>query len=140
MNIKRSLSAAAVVLATALIPAPVAAASDVRGPACADVTDGAGVYNASGVSLRLSLAAPSCRQATYTLYVLSADGTTQLVTATATRTDGTFAYFDNVAVPGDHSTVCVYATTSVGRHVFDRAPDEGCVILGAGGVPALSMR
>ena len=140
MTIKRLLFAAAVVLAAPLISAPTAAASDVRGPACADVADGAGFYNSTGVSLRLALAAPTCRQVTYTLYVLSADGTSQLVTATATRTDGTFAFFDNVTVPGDPSMVCVYATTSIGRHVFDRAPDSGCVVLGGAGVPALSMR
>ena len=144
MNIKRILLGAAAATVVALSPlsaAPASAVGDVKGPRCADITDGAGFYNGTSVNLRLTLAAPSCRAVTYTLYVLNADGTTELATAEATRTDGTFVFFDNVASNTTDSTVCVYATTSVGRHVFDRAPDSGCVPLTVnGGAPAQSFR
>jgi len=145
MNIKKvclAVAAAAVVAASPLSVAPASAASgDVRGPACADIADGAGFFNESGVNLRIELAATSCRQVRYTLYVLSADGATPLATSTPTRTDSTFVFFDAVAVSTVTTSVCVYATTSVGRHIFDRAPDTGCIPLVLnGGAPAQSFR
>jgi hypothetical protein len=110
--------------------------SDVKGPACADIvqnnatTTSNGVYDDSGVHFRIALAAPSCTYVTYTLYVLDASGTTQLSSASV-QGDGTDVLFLDAA--GSGASVCVYLTTSVGNHVFDRAPDTGCGVLALNG-------
>lgn len=129
--------ALALVLATPAGAAP-ASDTDVRGPACADITDGAGVFDGSDVNFRLTLAAPSCRSVTYNLVVLDEDGdTTPIATATASG-DGSSnqVFFTDVAASDPDGTVCVYATTRVGNHVFDRAPDEGCMELTVDGPPS----
>jgi hypothetical protein len=111
--------------------------SDVSGPACADVVQNnatatsAGFYDATGVHFRVALAAPSCKYVTYTLYVLDASGTTQL-DSTSIQGNGTDdTLFLDAA--GSGASVCVYLTTSVGNHVFDRAPDSGCGVLALDG-------
>jgi hypothetical protein len=147
MIMKRILSLAGAAVAVAALSTAVAGAapsptSDVNGPTCADVTDGAGVYNGTAVNLRLTLAAPPCRSVMYTLYVLSADGTTLLGSSSQTQptADPTRITF-NVPVSDGSTTVCVYATTSIGGHVFDRAPDTGCIQLVVDGpISAQAMR
>ena len=110
--------------------------SDVKGPACADIVQNNasatsnGLYTDAGVQFRIALAAPSCKYVTYTLYVLDASGTTQLSSASV-QGDGTDVLFLDAAGSGD--SVCVYLTTSVGNHVFDRAPDTGCGVLALNG-------
>ena len=117
---------------------------DVKGPACTDVlTDNGtqttqGVYDGTQVIFRVVLAAPSCEQATYTLHVLDAGGSTEIASGSQPG-DGasTVLFFSGataVSVPaGTGDTVCVYLTTSIGGHVFDRAPDTGCGALTSGG-------
>ncbi len=127
------LLAAAVVLATTSAGA-VPGDTDVRGPRCADIVDGAGFYDGTEVNFRETLAAPSCKQVTYTLYVLDEPGdTTPLATASQTGDGTSTNVFFRVAVADDDSTVCVYGTTSIGGKIFDRAPDTGCVTLAVGG-------
>lgn len=124
---------------TGLLAVPVAA-QDVRGPRCADIVDGSGVYDGSTVNFRITTEAASCRAVTYTLYVLDEEGGA-LLASQSKRGTGNNQVFFNVSVSDPDETVCVYATTSVGRHVFDRAPDSGCVDLTVGaGPPARFFR
>jgi hypothetical protein len=128
------LAIASLVLATP----SVAADNDVNGPACVDIVTQApsgarsfGSYSASGVvTVGVALAAPACSQFEYTVTVLTVEGeqTLELVNA---NTAGDLLIFQGTVNPETNSTVCVYATTSVGdgRHVFDRAPDTGCVTI-----------
>jgi len=117
----------------AVVAAP-GALADVRGPACADIVGGAFTYEEGIVSGSMTLAAPACRQVSYTLHVIHQESG---VTKT-TSLEGTLnpaapnRVFFNGAVADDDGTVCVYATSSIGRHVFDRAPDEGCVEVSEG--------
>ncbi|SRR6266511_839660 len=114
---------------------------DVAGPTCADVVSGDGNYLSSGaVNVSVELAAPSCSYVTYTIYVLDASGTTQLgsQSTSGNGTDGTLQL--TATVDPSNPAVCVYATTSVGRHVFDRAPDSdlplNCVLIVQNSPPA----
>jgi hypothetical protein len=118
---------------------------DVNGPACTDVlidngTTTTGSYDESQahVIFRIALAAPSCKQATYTLHVLDAGGSTEIASGSqpgdGASTVLVFSGATAVSVPaGTGDTVCVYLTTSLGGHVFDRAPDTGCGALTSGG-------
>ncbi len=138
---RRKLRIAGLVLgmSTIITAAPAAAAptdSDVRGPRCADIVDGAGFYDGTTVFFRITLAASGCRQVTYNLYVLDEAGSTTVLASSAQRGDGTSTQlFYAVPVTDDDSTVCVYATTTIGRKVFDRAPDDGCADLTINGSP-----
>lgn len=123
-----ALIAAGLLLLAMAVPAS-AAKPEATGPACADISVSA-AYATDGtgrtVLFAFETAAPSCSNVTYTGYVLSADGLTQLASGWITG-DGTTEVFLAVPVPGDHTTVCVYATSSSpGGKVFDRAPDSGC--------------
>jgi hypothetical protein len=104
-----------------------AAPDDVRGPKCLDIVDGTGGYAPTGdVGVLIKLAAPSCKQFTYTLYVTDTEGR-----ALASSSDETVVEPDRIgltaSVAPSNTTVCVYVTASAGQHVFDRAPDEGWV-------------
>jgi hypothetical protein len=116
----------ALALALAVL-APTAAADDVRGPACADITGGGFVFDGSAVTGSARLKAPACTHVIYTLYVLDSPGDTEpLASGTGTPTETGSVLFNVPATDGD-GVVCVYAETSIGRHVFDRAPNTGCV-------------
>jgi hypothetical protein len=141
------LLALAVVLPTGLATA---APDDVRGPACADIIDSDWGYSSDGATATvfLFLDTASCRSVTYTVVVQDSDTETAIQATTATSGDGDA---DNTSGPGTDSVtlnatvaaadrdteVCLYATTSIGRHVFDRAPDAdlspNCVELIPGG-------
>lgn len=122
---------AALLLATMAIPVIA------RGPACVDLlsqnpdtlvlSDAA--YDGSLVAARIFLADDQCRQATYTIYVLDDEGdSTTLVTESLSgdSAEGAQVEFFVNATASD-SDVCVYVESSIGRHVFDRAPSDGCV-------------
>jgi hypothetical protein len=121
------LGIVALALAIGLPSVARAAENDVNGPACADIVSGDGSYSLAGdVTVNLGLAAPSCSFVTYTVYVL--DGScTNLVTSTSMKGDGTSSLLTLIANVNTaaNPAVCIYATTSVGPHVFDRAPDSG---------------
>jgi hypothetical protein len=134
-----AIGALGLLLAVAPDVAGAAPAGDVNGPSCADVSDGAGVYDGSTVNLRLTTSAPACGHVTYTLNVLTSDGSSVLASS-AQRGSGDVHVFYAVPASGG-TTVCVYATTSSSKHVFDRAPDTGCIQLVVdGGVSAQAMR
>lgn len=140
------LSASAVVLGIALPAAGATPTGDVKGPRCADVLGGHADYLSRdkigpSVSATITLEQRTCLHLDYTLFVFgsSTDGTP--VTTVVLRGDarqGSVLEFGPVPVADGDGVVCVFVTTSNGGHVFDRAPDTGCVTLtldnGAGGV------
>ena len=127
-----AISMLALVVMTVLsVPA---GAQDVKGPPCADIVEGAGFYTGSSVNFRITTERASCRAVTYTLYVLDEEGGALLATQSQRGTGNTQLFF-NISVSDPDETVCIYATTSVGRHIFDRAPDSGCLELTANEPP-----
>ncbi|MCV0404201.1 MAG: hypothetical protein K5924_10955 [Chloroflexi bacterium] len=127
-------------MSTALLVGVLAIPVSAAGPKCvdllgrdqADTQDSRATYNGSRVAAQIFIAGDQCRQATYTLYVLESEtDTVPFATGTAQGTaDGTP---DAVEIFADadaaDTDVCVYVESSIGRHVFDRAPAEGCVTL-----------
>lgn len=121
--------AGAAALSLGLAPAVNAVGNDVKGPACADIVAGDGFNLGDEVVFRLTIAVPSCAPVTYTMYVLDEPGdATPIATATLHGNGATDLLF-SIPISDDDDTVCVYSTTSIGKHVFDRAPDSGCVTL-----------
>jgi hypothetical protein len=117
--------------------------SDVHGPQCMDISDGRGAYDTSTVAVAVNTSKPSCAFGTYRLVVYSDETATQQLAAESQRGNGFVDpirgpelrfILDNVTDPQNDGTVCVTATTTVGRHVFDRGPDDGCLEINAGGV------
>lgn len=117
-------------------------ASAERGPRCADVIGGPGSPTYDGTTLRdvqiVLASAEPCPAVTYTLHVITDPGATEITTSTYTVTsDGTNAVLtfapvtapdsdDDAATTGTEPTIIeYYVTTSLGRHVVDRAPDAG---------------
>lgn len=147
MRVKRFLALLAVGAAvTASLPVS-AGAVDTQGPACADITFGDGGYSffatdppSAVVDWRFDLAAPSCAGVTYTLYVYDLAGETLIGTETVSGVSGELSLFFSEAFVGataDPDGVCLVGTTSIGRHVADRAPDQNCAPVtpdGSGGV------
>ena len=121
-------------LAAGLMIAPAEAAGDTKGPACADIVDGVGVWNGTTVTFGLSVAKPPCKQVTYTVYATPEAAGSATVSSTSYTVDslGRLVFSLPVTDP-DPATVCslvdVYATTSMGKHVADRAPDSGAAQL-----------
>jgi hypothetical protein len=132
----------ALALAATAASAP-AAVDDVRGPACADITDTSWFYSADGTPaiVDIELGTASCPRVSYTLWVVESAADSTPVTSASVPGDRTELSpgFDVVPIEAvvpsadRDGVVCLYATTSIGRHVFDRAPDAGCVELVPGG-------
>ena len=145
------ISVVALALAVTAASAP-AAIDDVKGPACADITSTSWLYSSDGstATVDIELGTASCPSVTYTLWVVNSDDDSTSVNSASMRGDGTELSpgLDVVTVQADVPTadqdgiVCLYATTSVGRHVFDRAPDAdldpNCVELTPGGTGGVS--
>ena len=144
------ISVVALALAATAASAP-AAVDDVNGPACADITDTSWLYSADGsaATVDIELGTASCPSVTYTLWVVDSASDSTPVSSASMRGDGTALSpgLDVVTVQAgvpaadQDGEVCLYATTSLGRHVFDWAPDAdltpNCVELvpgGSGGV------
>ena len=108
-----------------------------RGPACADIVGVSGSFYQSTesskakITAKVKLADDGCRQFSYTLHVV--DGTT--TNSIPVSGDGTTLQSESVLLPTGVSSACVYVTSSVGNHVFDRAPASGCIVLEAGDNP-----
>jgi hypothetical protein len=150
--VKKLLVIPVVVLALAAMAASARAADDdVNGPACADITDTSWLYSLDGstATVDIELGTASCPTVSYTLWLVDSASNSTPVGSASVRGDGT-AIADgldvvtvNAVVPSDDrdEEICLYATTSIGRHFFDRAPDAdldpNCVELipgGSGGV------
>jgi hypothetical protein len=124
----------------ALVGTSVAGAvgSDVQGPSCADIVDGVGGYGATDVGIQVQLAAPSCAGVMYNLIAVDEVGSQTIVGSTSVAGDGSSnLVLLNATITDDDDTVCVYVTTTAGRgpHVFDRAPDAGCVSMTRNSAP-----
>jgi hypothetical protein len=129
--VKRLIALLAVGAAVAAVLAVPSGAVDTKGPPCADVVFGDGGYtlltSPPSLTFHFDLASPSCAAVTYTLEIYDLSGTTLLATETISGVSGStsvnFSHtFSGVAPAG----VCLVGTTSLGRHVADRAPDAGC--------------
>jgi hypothetical protein len=140
----RKVFALPVLLFALFAVAEVAVAEDVNGPKCADITSSSWIYSPDGTTatVDLILAAASCPSFSYTLFAQDSETDTSSVGTPesaggngAALPDGTGFVSLTMDIPADDrdGEVCLYATTSVGRHVFDRAPNSGCIELIPGG-------
>lgn len=125
------------------------AVGDTKGPPCANIVFGDGSYTyfeADGetpvaqpsLDFRVDLAAPSCAAVTYTLYIYDSTGAlvdTLTVSGVRGQPSISFDYTFETTADADAAGLCLVGTTSLGKHVADRAPDQGCVPLtpGSGG-------
>ncbi len=76
--------------------------------------------------------ASSCKQVTYTLYVLEAEGDSEPIASASVTGDGAadFVIIEVNDVISADNTVCVYVTATIGKKkITDRGPDEGCITL-----------
>jgi hypothetical protein len=125
----------AIVLSLALLGSlcasmPAGAASDTKGPACANITDGGGFWDGNTLTFQFTLAKPACRSVTYTLYATTdPNGGTVYSTSSYTVDDQGRLIFTLQVPDPDPTTQCdlvyVYGTTSLHNHIADRAPDMG---------------
>jgi hypothetical protein len=125
-----------------------AAIDDVNGPACADITDTSWLYSTDGATatVDIELGTASCPTVSYTLWVVESATDSTAVSSASMRGDGAalspgldvVTVQAGVPLADQDGVVCLYATTSIGRHVFDRAPDASCVELTPGGTGGVS--
>jgi hypothetical protein len=125
-----------------------AAIDDVNGPACADITDTSWLYSTDGATatVDIELGTASCPTVSYTLWVVDSATDSTAVSSASMRGDGAalspgldvVTVQAGVPLADQDGVVCLYATTSIGRHVFDRAPDASCVELTPGGTGGVS--
>lgn len=128
---KRFLALLVVAAAAAAALAVPSGAVDTKGPPCANIASGTGGYTVSPPDLLffVTLEEPSCAAVTYTLEIYDSTGTTLLATQTISGVSGqtTLTFHETFeGTTADPDGVCVVGTTSLGRHVADRAPDVGC--------------
>jgi hypothetical protein len=131
-----ALAAAALAVAVYAATASAFGTGDVKGPACTDIVNGGFSYDGSTVTGSVQLAASACKAASYTLVVEPQDGGTPIATGLGgpSPVPGTVVF--SVSVTGGGSTVCLAVKSSLGSHIFDDAPDSGCINVdssGAGG-------
>ena len=95
--------------------------------ACLDIDGGTGfTWDGTTLTGSITLAAPACKQATYTLFVLDQSGdATPLSSAKGTPVGAGDVIFFNFPVSDTDGMVCVYATSSIGGRVFDVGAPEG---------------
>jgi hypothetical protein len=141
----------ALALAAMAASAP-AAVDDVKGPACADITDTSWLYSTDGATatVDIQLGTASCPAVSYTLWVVDSATDSTPVNSANMRGDGAalapgldvVTVQASVPVADRDGFVCLYATTSIGRHIFDWAPDTdltpNCVELSPGGTGGVS--
>jgi hypothetical protein len=125
----------ALVLSLALLASlcasiPAGAASDTKGPSCANIVDGGGFWDGNTLVFEFTLAKPACRAVTYTLYATTdPNGGTVYSTSSYTVDDQGRLIFTLQVPDPNPGTECdlvyVYGTTSLHGHIADRAPDAG---------------
>ena len=118
-----ALAAGAVAMTAAATPG-----DDVKGPNCANITEGSVFYSFDGTTASgsVTLAAPACKGIVYTLVVLDneIDVTPDRDRRGGAKRRGQHDLPDHAVQPPADGNVCVYYTSrSAGGHVFDRAPD-----------------
>jgi hypothetical protein len=132
---KRLLVLALLALGLTIVVVPTASparpgGADAQGPPCSEITAGEGDYSLAGViDFKVFLQAPACSFVTYSFFVTDTEGNaiTSSVSADtdcipATTGGGCVHFSVNLGDSGP-STVCVYATTTIGGHLVDRAPN-----------------
>jgi hypothetical protein len=115
-------------------------------PACGDITNGGAGYHVLSdpqqtVTGSILLAAPSCKDVSYTYFVTYISGGREKVKSQTVRGDGVsdFLSFQINNVLADEGTQpCVYYETAKGNSVIDRGPNEGCVPLSPDAGPGSS--
>ena len=130
------LSILALAVAAAAVASNAVGAPDTTGPKCADITDGQGGYDyfePDGITpqahphfdFTVTLASAGCKSVTYTLWVSLDNTAPYAVEGIPSGTTVTLPIqtFDQATAP---QSICVYAESSMGGHVADRAPDIGC--------------
>lgn len=130
---KRLIVLALLALGLTIVAVPTAtpaAPGDAKGPPCANITSGDGFYSLEGViDFTVVLQAPACSFVTYSFVVTDTSGEV-LATAspagqqTCTPETGGGCVDFSVTLAGAPSTICIYSTTSIGRHLVDRAPNS----------------
>ncbi|MDQ3379963.1 MAG: hypothetical protein M3546_06535 [Actinomycetota bacterium] len=145
-RLKIGVLAGGVLASMVLVVGAVSAGAE-SGPKCADIGDPVTLqgqthfYRGTGTAqnqppytfgMELILAAPACKSVVYTVYIIQdlgatgAAGAPTPVLQTGASATGNPQF--TTTVNDDDPTICVYATTaSKGGHVFDRAPDIGCL-------------
>jgi hypothetical protein len=131
---KRVVALLVLAAALAVSAATASAAAPTEPPAslaCLNIEGGTGfVWDGSNLSGSITLAAPACKQATYTLVILDdASSTTPLATTTGTPAGAGDVVLFTKAVSDTDGTVCVYATSSIGGRVFDVGAPTGLTCL-----------
>lgn len=135
----RKVLALPLIAAALAFPAGLAMASDVTGPACADITAADFGYSADGLTatVNLDLGSASCPGVSYTLVAQDDVNETTIVGVGSTRGDGNVPITVTAPISEQDGWVCLYAVTSAGGRVFDRAPDASnspnCLRLFPGG-------
>jgi hypothetical protein len=132
---KRLLVLALLALGLTIVVVPTASparpgGADAQGPPCAEITNGDGAYSLEGViDFTVFLQTPVCSFVTYTFVVTDTDGNTITsvspdaeVCTPETPSGGCVHFLADLGDSGP-STVCVYATTTIGGHLVDRAPN-----------------
>jgi hypothetical protein len=136
----RKVLLVALALTAVAVPAFAVAAPSETGPACADITDGVGSFSTTGeFEAQVTLGAPPCNQFDYTFFIRTSTGTIALA---PDQVSGSTLIFRHT-IESDDETICVSATTSVGKgaHVFDTAPDTvECLVVPRGGDFATAFR
>jgi hypothetical protein len=125
----RKFIALALLVGAVLVLPTISAAGDAQGPACADVTGGSG----STGGFIADLAAAPCSFGPAGLVTYTFEVYTDATMATQLSTTTSFVLIPSdtpgigFAVGSDSDgEVCVVLTTSIAKHVIDRAPDTGC--------------
>lgn len=125
---RKFIALALLVGAVLALPATVSGAGDARGPACADVTGGSG--STGGFVADLAQAPCSFGPeglVLYTFEVYSDASMTNLLSSSSSFTLLTANQIGFAVGSDADGIVCVALTTSIAKHVIDRAPDSGCV-------------
>jgi hypothetical protein len=139
----RKLLAFAAICTTALVvavsPANTGKIDDTHGgPVCADIINNSGIsdYSSGTMTFVIGTVAPSCRGLSYTVYAYD-DTFHDVLLGTGSARGNKTAQEDGsgyviVTVPIEtakattEASFCIVATSG-GNHVFDRAPDTGCI-------------
>ena len=103
---------------------------------CSDIVNGFGFYDKTEMIVHFKVVTntPSCPSVRYTLYLLDDQPTEEqpqqaLVGWQTQKGNHTTELIYAIPVADSDSAVCIWGTTTKGHRLYDRAPDEGCVLL-----------
>src|SRR3954463_14392939 len=138
----KQLAAVAALVTTVVVVTGAFAASskDYTGPSCNNLVSADGSYATVGTEAILrwdvQTESPTCKQSTYTLYVLQGDRVTPITQAAVTGGGSLTCPYDTPDGPtcvsftvdlgpaaNARTAICIYGTSASGSNVRDRAPD-----------------